>query len=239
LKGYNSPLFTCCASTNNGNESIHAVVKKEDTLRELLNLNIFIHVAIRMVRKWSYNVNPDNVNRHLFNSIPALYTNPNIILPVWTKAYNWKQSTEIFHFKFKSLYYVRASENTNAVINDDFIENYERLMLSLKFKPFNHCIPTSLGLWCIEIDHITPSNSSCTCPKFYKKYICRHALGILIRLKVLDCPLKAKNVPIGYTRGVGRPKNRNMPWYSSLIFSRSSLKTVVMMKIGILKLTTH
>ncbi len=100
-EGYNYPLIACCASTNNGNESINAVVKKEDTLRELLNLNTFIHVALRMVRKWSYMVNPDNVNRHKFHLVSAIYTDPNIHLPVWTKAYNWKQSTEIFQYQIR------------------------------------------------------------------------------------------------------------------------------------------
>ncbi len=46
----------------------------------------------------------------------------------------------------------------------------------------------------------------CSCPKFYKEYVCKHVIGILIRLKIILCPVKAKNVPIGYTRGVGRPK---------------------------------
>ena len=33
---------------------------------------------------------------------------------------------------------------------------------------------------------------------------------MLIRLKLIICPLKAKDVPIGYTRGVGRPKKAKL-----------------------------
>ena len=97
-----------------------------------------------------------------------------------------------------------------VLVTHEFIDVYERHMTSLKFKSFNHFIQTSFGLWRINIDNHNPSHSSCTCPSFYKEYICKHVLGMLIRLKLIICPLKAKDVPIGYTRGVGRPKKAKL-----------------------------
>ena len=48
--------------------------------------------------------------------------------------------------------------------------------------------------------------SSCTCPAYYKRYICKHILGTLIRLKLITPPLSAKNQPIDIKRGPGRPR---------------------------------
>jgi len=45
----------------------------------------------------------------------------------------------------------------------------------------------------------------CTCPKFLKAYICKHLLGIAIRLKLVCPPLEARNLEIGKKRNRGRP----------------------------------
>ena len=63
---------------------------------------------------------------------------------------------------------------------------------------------------------------------------------MLIRLKLIICPLKAKDAPIGYTRGVGRPKKAKLalqfqPDYFLDIINDS----IVMMKMKIgMKVTT-
>ena len=103
-----------------------------------------------------------------------------------------------------------------VLVTHEFIDVYERHMTSLKFKSFNHFVQVSLGLWLIEIDLITPSNFKCSYPKSYKEYICKHLLGILIRLKLLDCPLQAKSVPMMILRSfilnvLRMVKNFNLP----------------------------
>ncbi len=40
---------------------------------------------------------------------------------------------------------------------------------------------------------------------FLKEYMCKHVLGIAIRLKVFQVCLEAKNIPIGQKRKRGRP----------------------------------
>jgi hypothetical protein len=40
---------------------------------------------------------------------------------------------------------------------------------------------------------------------FYKHYMCKHVMGLAIRLKLTSPPLEAKNVPIGQKRKRGRP----------------------------------
>ena len=48
-------------------------------------------------------------------------------------------------------------------------------------------------------------NSSCTCAIFLKSYVCKHVIGIAIRLGLAEAPLEAKNVPLGQKRKRGRP----------------------------------
>ena len=62
-------------------------------------------------------------------------------------------------------------------------------------------------------DQLTDLNwkkGTCTCPTFYKKYLCKHIIGIALRLNsitkaALLMPLTAKDILISSKRKVGRP----------------------------------
>ena len=58
------------------------------------------------------------------------------------------------------------------------------------------CIPNNAEEW---------RKTTCTCPSFFKNYICKHIIGISIRLKYCKVPPEAKNVKIGTKRKRGRP----------------------------------
>jgi hypothetical protein len=45
----------------------------------------------------------------------------------------------------------------------------------------------------------------CNCPAFLKQYICKKLLGLAIRLKYVEPPHEARNIPIGEKRKRGRP----------------------------------
>jgi hypothetical protein len=45
----------------------------------------------------------------------------------------------------------------------------------------------------------------CTCPTFFKMYMCKHVIGLSIRLKYTVPPVEAKNIPLGQKRKRGRP----------------------------------
>ena len=57
-EGYNYPHRS--PSTNNGNEAINAIIKKEDTFGELLPISTFLATACNLVRKWSVVRDPSN-----------------------------------------------------------------------------------------------------------------------------------------------------------------------------------
>lgn len=74
-------------------------------------------------------------------------------------------------------------------IPEDF-ETYERLFLKWK---------TTI------VKENVLSNSICNCPAFGTEYICRHIVGLAIRMKLVTPPPEAKTIPIGEKRKPGRP----------------------------------
>ncbi len=48
-------------------------------------------------------------------------------------------------------------------------------------------------------------SSRCNCPAFMKNFVCKHMVGVALRLKLCKPPPAAMNVPIGEKRKRGRP----------------------------------
>lgn len=74
-------------------------------------------------------------------------------------------------------------------ITEDF-ETYKRLFLKWK-------------VTIVKEDVL--SNSTCNCPAFGTEYICKHIVGLAIRMKLVTPPPEAKTIPIGEKRIPGRP----------------------------------
>jgi len=49
------------------------------------------------------------------------------------------------------------------------------------------------------------SESTCSCPVFLKSIICKHIIGLAIKLNLYEVCSEAKSVPIGQKRKRGRP----------------------------------
>lgn len=63
----------------------------------------------------------------------------------------------------------------------------------------------NFAFWKTELPNAGWKQGTCTCPQFFKIYICKHILGLAIRLKLTTPPLEAKLIPIGLKRKRGRP----------------------------------
>ena len=64
----------------------------------------------------------------------------------------------------------------------------------------------SFNVWCMEmLNHSQWKTSKCSGPAFLKNYICKHIVGIAIRLKYCKSPATAKLVLINQKRKSGRP----------------------------------
>ena len=55
-------------------------------------------------------------------------------------------------------------------------------------------------------EHGKPYGVNLLVSHFLKNSVCKHNLGMLIRLKLISVPLVAKTVPLGQLRKRGRPR---------------------------------
>jgi len=61
------------------------------------------------------------------------------------------------------------------------------------------------SVWLIKVIGNNWNSAKCNCPTFYKLFICKHSVGVGIRLGLTDAPLEAKNIVLGQKRKRGRP----------------------------------
>ncbi|CAF4102953.1 unnamed protein product [Adineta steineri] len=74
-----------------------------------------------------------------------------------------------------------------------------------KFTTFNQ-LKKSFDIWCLEVENDSNwRKSKCNCPAFLKNFICKHVVGMGIRLKHCKPPAAPKTVPIGEKRKRARP----------------------------------
>ena len=101
-------------------------------------------------------------------------------------------------------YYCPVGEQTKVT------EEQIKTVQELRWNTFDQFKKRASSVWKVTL----PSDASnekwkegkCTCPFFLKKYMCKHIIGLAIRLKSAKPPPAAKDVPIGKKRKRGRPK---------------------------------
>lgn len=175
-------------STNNALEVFNRGIKDSHTLRERLPLSRFLSVATKMVKEWSINYKTE---RFLID--------PPVAMKEWTAAYQWAKSDRNIKIlesdsRLNTVYIVASSRATNIPFNQDW-DTFD----DFKKKAFAYwkvALPSQQSAWL---------NGKCTCPIFFKNYMCKHVIGLAIRLKYVTPPAEAKNIPIGQKRKRGRP----------------------------------
>ena len=78
---------------------------------------------------------------------------------------------------------------------------------AIRFNLFDTYKSVYFNIWCLFLSN-NPEEwraSTCTCPFFLKNQICKHVIGMSIRLKYYKPPREAKNVEIGTKRERGQP----------------------------------
>ncbi len=73
------------------------------------------------------------------------------------------------------------------------------------WKRFDTYVISRNSVWKVDLNTTEWKKSSCTCPSFFKTYICKHICGIAIIQNLFLLPPEAKNIPIGEKRKRGRP----------------------------------
>ncbi|CAF3389641.1 unnamed protein product [Rotaria socialis] len=123
-----------------------------------------IMVASKIVNNWS---------------IERDTTEPTISLKLWTSSYQWAKSTKNITCILNdssNKYYIPGRDLQS--ITQANLDKYE----NKKWTTFNQ-FKKSFDIWCLEMKN-DPNwkTSKCNCPAFFKNYICKHAVGMTIRL---------------------------------------------------------
>lgn len=183
-------------STNNCLESFNRVIKDEETLRERLPLSQFKILALESVEKWS---------KEYERNLKVISFQPSITLEVWTKAYQWAKSDKqvLQEKEIDGFSFCMPSHDSKSVS----LQEMETMKL-MRYNTFDQFKDRAFRGWFVEVPNEIENwrQGICNCPTFFKKFICKHLLGIAIRLKLCKPPLAAKAVPIGQKRKRGRPK---------------------------------
>jgi len=183
-------------SQNNALESFNLVIKKEDTLRERLPLSRYFQLCLDSVKKWS---------KQYANNDKKFMDSPTIDLKQWTEGYQWAKSNKIVTSKILGNsveYYCPAGDE--GKVTEEQIEN----VLDMRWNTFDQFKKRSFAVWIVNLPNDSDKwkEGKCTCPCFLKKYMCKHVIGLSIRLKYVKPPPSAKQIPIGEKRRRGRPK---------------------------------
>ncbi|CAF4632468.1 unnamed protein product [Rotaria sp. Silwood2] len=183
-------------STNNALESTNRTIKDDGTFRERHVLSRFLTIASNIINNWSIERDPSSTNAKIFA------TEPPISLELWTSSYQWAKSTKdiiCISNNSSKIYYIPARDLQS--IKEADLTKYE----NKKWTTFNQ-FRKSFDIWRMEMENNEAwKKSKCNCPAFFKHYICKHIVGMTIRLKHCKPPPAAKTVPIGEKRKRGRP----------------------------------
>lgn len=174
-------------STNNAIESFNRVLKDEQTLRERMDLTVFKVKMCEVVQHWSieYETGLNQIN----------HVEPPIDLPMWTEAYKWaKSNIDVKSFRDQTRITYCEDNNTEVPSTWEDFENY-RVYMQNRFR-----VSATLE------NETNWKNWTCVCCEFFKKYICRHIIGVAIRCKLTKPPVESKTIPLGAKRKRGRPR---------------------------------
>lgn len=186
-----SPVGKYAPSTNNALESWNRLTKDEKSLRNRPPLRTFIVQMMQWTCEWS---------QEYTSGAKRFINEPTITLEVWTNSYKWVRLNKP----------LKAQKDSNGLnffqipaAKVQKIDNWSSLSVWNSFDEFKS---KSIQGWKTFIqDERTWSDGRCNCPYFQKRYICKHLVGLAIRLKYVVPPLEAKVLPLEQKRKRGRP----------------------------------
>lgn len=188
------------ASTNNGQESHNAVIKRKITLRRRLPINQFLVCMRDMTAEMS---------QQFSKGERAIAMEPKISKDVYEKAaLMLKDNFKAFKAKQppNSEYLVYSLPSTLCA---NPTEAYYKTLVKTVWKSFDEFIVHGFQQFYILKFSADSYNtkSTCTCTAFFKHHICKHIVAIAIRLNVIDLPNSANPVLLAATkRTAGRPR---------------------------------
>ena len=103
-----------------------------------------------------------------------------------------------------NIFYSRAEDAEGKITNKD-IKEYRTAFEKRRFNNFDEYYNICFSTWSTTLNREDFRKSTCTCPSFFKHYICKHIIGVAAMEKLVVIPCQAKSAPIGEKMNRGRP----------------------------------
>lgn len=181
-------------SSNNALESHNAVIKRKITLRRRLPMNEFLKSMIDMT---------SDASKQLQTGERVFATEPNVTEKVYgAAALLVQQNFKAFKAKSSSadmaIFSIPSSECEIAKAN----EAYYKTLVKMTWKTFDEFIVHGYQKFYNTIFSFVDwkTESKCTCPHFFKHYMCKHVVALGHRLKAVEFPQSANPVLLSRTR---------------------------------------
>lgn len=161
-------------------------------MHERLPFPRFLHAMKEILQEWSADRDPLKKNCKFFSQKPSQN------LQLQTAAFHWSISEPKF-IQVKDVHYVysTASKSSRAKIEKKYISSFAKC----NWGTFDIYSQIRNSIWAVNLHKDT-----CTCREFFKKYICKHLVGLQYKLQIIPPPDAAKSLPLGEKRKRGRPK---------------------------------
>lgn len=190
---------TYTPSHNNHVEGYNQAIKRDVTMRELLPPAEFTNAVLEMTRRISLNY---------AQNLRTIATEPNMPLTLWRAGASWgfgETPQEIIsECPDEIVVQVISSKGMQSGLTLDQIKGLKRK----KWSDFDQFINGAFQkFWTV---HISKRDwklcSRCECPDFFKNHMCKHIIGIAIRVNIIKCPKSAIPTPLGQKAKPGRKK---------------------------------
>lgn len=175
-------------STNNACESFNNEIKKKHIFRTKAPAVQFVEAIKFNIRLWSEQMNfVTTAQRKILDRI-------------WTEGYHLLKSDTKVTATSSGIYFPLKMENCR--------ESDISKLSKLKWNTFHQFVNTIDNVAMVHWDKNEWTSSTCTCPNFFKEYICKHVIFVAVKEKCAIIPITAKDIPLGQKRKPGRPKGR-------------------------------
>lgn len=191
-------------STNNALESHNATIKRRVTFRRRLPLEEFLPTMLSMASE---------ISKQFTDGLRDVATEPKITRELMMR------SAEMVNNQFQSfkatakgsgrLYYVLPAQKC---IEENRTYKYYKALAGRKWSSFDEFIEYGYQIFwlvCFNNDH-WETQSTCSCPFFFKQHICKHLVAIALQSKIIECPQSSNPLLIAPRRKRGRAKNATM-----------------------------
>lgn len=163
-------------STNNGLESTNLRLKNDCDLRARAKINVFKNKILSALKMFSCEYKDE---------IKWMRWDVPITNQMWTEGLDWARSEkkiEVQPNNDSTIYYVPAAEVN--VVSKKTLKTYNEKI----WRDFSSFVDDWNSIWRVEMPNENLDGSTCTCPPYLKLYMCKHIVGIRLRLQTLDIP---------------------------------------------------